>query len=395
MQRLAVAQEVFFEIVHQAHDLIEHFLICRTLHQQPFRSEDFRNLRQNRGAAPRGDPVGDAPDERIRADAAEPVGAAAFDADAERFDSARLAPIAFGDLHELLDCTQAGLCLIRLSLCREGAHARALRIRQLGQQRLELIRFAAEPDDQHAARIRVLRKRRDEPARAVEIAAELRAAELMRKCMHAVDAICEPRIREASDPLGRPADTADRTQNPDFVARADAAVRTPVSQERTVLSCDLRRIGSERFEAVAVEPRKQRLHVVRVDVGTDTNLRRRAPDRPAVSAHRLAGATRSHRELVAARDRIEQGDRGGTDLHVLAPLQILERDRDVIVRRDSQGERGSYEGGRHDSILDEGSSVLDQPGSRLLMPHNDKPSALQGASVMCANRSSAARAVVC
>src|SRR5690606_4924008 len=119
------------------------------------------------------DPIGDAPDERVRADAAEAVGAAAFDADAQRVDAARFAPILFGNAHELFDRAQTRLGLIALGLCRERTHARAVRVRQIGEQRVELIRFAAETHDQHAARIRMLSERCDQAARAVEIAAEL------------------------------------------------------------------------------------------------------------------------------------------------------------------------------------------------------------------------------
>src|SRR6185295_7328328 len=162
---------------------------------------------------------------------AQAVGAAAFQADGERADRARFATDARCTVRKLFDEAQALFDFVHGSLRRESADVPALRLRNLLQQRLQLIRFATESEDQHAAGVRMSRQCSDELASAIEIAAELRAAELMRERVYAVDAILAAFGGQPRDALGGAAHAADRTQDPDLVASADAPVRATVAHE--------------------------------------------------------------------------------------------------------------------------------------------------------------------
>jgi hypothetical protein len=73
----------------------------------------------------------------------------------------------------------------------------------------------------------------DQPARAIEIAAQLRTAELVREGDDVIDAACIFFRRPARDAFGGAPHAAHRAQNPDFVARADFAVCPAIAQERT------------------------------------------------------------------------------------------------------------------------------------------------------------------
>ena len=76
-------------------------------------------------------------------------------------------------------------------------------------------------------------------ARALEIVAELRAAELVREGMNAVDARTVTLAREPREAFGRAIDAADGRQDPDLVAGRDAPVRAAIAAK-------LRHLGSHR-----------------------------------------------------------------------------------------------------------------------------------------------------
>ena len=99
------------------------------------------------------------------------------------------------------------------------------------EQRGELVAFAAEPDDEHAACVGMLRERRKQPARMAEVVAELRTAEGVLEGVDAVDAPGVALARDPCDAGGEIADAADGGQDPDLVARADAAVGAAIAGE--------------------------------------------------------------------------------------------------------------------------------------------------------------------
>ncbi len=84
------------------HDAVEHLATGGPLHQQLFGTKDFRNLGEHGSAAGLGDAIGDAADQRIRGDAAEAIGAAAFQTDDQIVETARYALVSLGELHAVL-----------------------------------------------------------------------------------------------------------------------------------------------------------------------------------------------------------------------------------------------------------------------------------------------------
>src|SRR5688572_9649149 len=106
------------------------------------------------------------------------------------------------------------------------------------------------------------RQRGDELARAVKIAAELRAAELMRERVHAIDATSGLSGRKTCDSLCRAADAADRAKNPDLIARADASIGAAISHERCGVPARRSRSLRAWYEPILVHAGEQRAQVV-------------------------------------------------------------------------------------------------------------------------------------
>ena len=89
------------------------------------------------------------------------------------------------------------------------------------------------------------------------------------------------RARDAAIRSAVRADAADGRQDPDFVARADAAVGAAIAHE---LNVSLGKVGRrQRFEAVVLDPFKQCLQIVRVNILATSN---QAPSPPR-SASRI------------------------------------------------------------------------------------------------------------
>ena len=166
---------------------------------------------------------------------------------------------------------------------------------------------------------------------AIKVAAELRTAELVRECMDAIDAVRETLRTEPCNALRGATDAADGAQNPDFIARAYPSIGAPVTHERgragglvgTSMRCS--------FVAIFVETGKTRHHVVGVHMSACRYVFFRASNRPAVFAHGLGQGNGAHREFVAARYGIAQGDDRITDLDLFTAGKITQRDRHVIA----------------------------------------------------------------
>src|SRR5687768_17633449 len=102
------------------------------------------------------------------------------------------------------------------------------------------------------------RQRGDELARALEIAAELRAAELMGKRVHAVDPTLATVCGQSRDTFGGAADATDGAQDPDLVARADTSIRASIAHERQRLCSRRGRATAPRRESILVHAGEQR-----------------------------------------------------------------------------------------------------------------------------------------
>ena len=229
---LAVVEEVALEVVHERDDVVEHALVGGALHQQMLGAEHFGDLREDRRAAGFGHAICDVTHERIRGDAGEAVGAAALQADRERGERAGLAPVLLRDRAPALRAPRALLRSSSSVACALNARMRAGSMSSdFGEQRVELIRFAAETDDEHAAGVGMHGERGEHAPRVRQIVSELRAAEGMRERVHAIHAAVERSVPMLRDALRGARDAADRAQNPDFVARADAAIAPAIAHE--------------------------------------------------------------------------------------------------------------------------------------------------------------------
>ena len=81
--RLAVAKEIFLEIVNHADRFAEQILGFTTVHQYGFGTEHLGNLGENGSSALRHEPVGEASDKRIGCDTAKSVTTAALQSDTQ------------------------------------------------------------------------------------------------------------------------------------------------------------------------------------------------------------------------------------------------------------------------------------------------------------------------
>ena len=93
-------------------DVVEHRSLDGAIHQQLLGAEHLRNLRQQHAAADRRHAIGDAAEQRVGADAAEPVRPAALVAEHEVRRAALRAPIAAHSLDELRDRARSLLELV-------------------------------------------------------------------------------------------------------------------------------------------------------------------------------------------------------------------------------------------------------------------------------------------
>jgi hypothetical protein len=188
----------------------------------------------------------------------------------------------------------------------------------------------------------------DQVSGAIQIATQLRAAELMREGMYAIHAAGKARVRETRDSLSSATDTANRAQDPNFVARTDATIRSTIAKEGLGWSIGRSWLHGAGIEPIGIESREQRLNIVRVDVGACCNRSRSASNRKAVLQDRLTGRDLMDRELVTAADWLQQCDRDIANRDLFAGLQIAHGDGDVVLGRNPQC-RGRVQGGHASS----------------------------------------------
>ena len=151
----------------------------------------------------------------------------------------------------------------------------------------------------------------------------------------AVDRVSDARGGLGCDPLGGTRDAADRRQDPDLVARADAAVGADIAFERCRGGArDGCRI--DRIEAVGERAFEAGLQIVRMDVRAGRDSLRRGADREAVFKDRGTHRDRRERDLVAATDIGGQHHRDIAHGHDLAGQRIVQQRRHAVARIDPQ-----------------------------------------------------------
>ncbi len=219
------------------------------------------------------------------------------------------------------------------------------------EQRRDLIRLAAEADEDRRCDVRMPRVARHRPAQHVHAFAHVHAAAgAVRQRDHAVD------VRISGEHVGTNVGAeliGDRTRHRcravdarddrDVVARRDAAVVAHDAHEgrRRIDHCGRLYVGAERVVARCAADVGTVLaadsHVVQMDVLAGANVARRKADDLVVAAHRRAGRNRARRELVARRDQTDHSHAFVLDQR--ARHELTARDDDVIGGVQSQYER--------------------------------------------------------
>ena len=177
--RLAVVEEIALEAVDHADDRVEHVARRR---RGPSASARRRTSRGSRSGSTRppgaGDAVADPPDQRVGGQPRQPVRPAAFHAEhqlVERAPSSRCAapparPVR-RPARQPSSTSSPLVCAVSVRIA--GRRHSGI----VGEQRGDLVLLAAQPDDQHAAGIGMAGEAGEDRARAVEVVAELRAAD--------------------------------------------------------------------------------------------------------------------------------------------------------------------------------------------------------------------------
>src|SRR4051794_26035903 len=157
--RLSMREKVSLEVIHDGDERIKHHAILSAAHEQPLSSEDFRNLGEDCRPAGSDNHVAQASDERIGGEAGEAIRSATLEADDKLRNGRRLALSLRGLRNERLNRSNPDLdfVLFRLRLQRSDLCSKLLG--NLMEERVQLVRFATEADNQHAARVRIAGER--------------------------------------------------------------------------------------------------------------------------------------------------------------------------------------------------------------------------------------------
>ncbi len=337
--RLAVIEEVGFEVVDHRGDVLEHRAAGGAGHEQPLGAEDLRNLGEDRRAAGVADLVGDPPHQGVGREPREAVRAAALQPHHQVGDRAGDADVPFGDGHQFRHGGQTLLDLVAGLLGGEGPQAFAVQVRGLLQQGGELVALAAQAQDQRAAGIGMGGQGRDHGAGGGEVAAELGAAEGVGEGVDPVHPALEAFVGGRRDLLGGAGDAAHGAEDPDLVAGAHPAVPAAIALE----GGRLRRVpglGGDGGVGVVLAAGEQGRQVVAVHMVARRDGRRGLADRPAVFADLLAHGDVAQGDLVPGFD-IGSGD--DPVAHGVARRQRPDRHGHIIARIDLQdGERGGH-----------------------------------------------------
>ncbi len=207
--------------------LVEGGLVLAAVHEDGLGTEHLGDLGQDGRTALGDDPVGEHAQERVRRDAAEAVGAAALEADAEFRHRHVLALVlrAYGeDLAELL---QAVFDFVVHLLGDEHPHAAFIdRAHQLAEG-VQLVVLAAERDHQHTAGVGMMHHVGEDGAGILVVRPKLGAAVIVRESDDRIDTPLlsgDFRLEALHDGLADPVHTTHVGNDPDLVADAHLPV---------------------------------------------------------------------------------------------------------------------------------------------------------------------------
>ena len=168
-----MAEEILLEAVDHRDGTVEYAAVGGAGHQQRFGAEHFGHFGQHGGAARRDQQVGKTADQRIRGNAGEAVGTAALQADFKFGNRNRFAFEALRLRGQFFEQFQPLFVLAAVILRFQETHARQVAAFEPRPETFERVVFAAERDDQHAARIGVLHQRGEDFRGHLMVAPEL------------------------------------------------------------------------------------------------------------------------------------------------------------------------------------------------------------------------------
>ena len=327
-----VLLEVALKAVDQIHRFTEHLLVLAAVHQNRFGPEHLRHLGQDGTAALGDEQIGKAADDRIGRDAAESVRAAAFEAHhqlAGQTGHARLSAHMSG---HLLQQPHRLRHLVLHLLAYQKTHAVRIVFLHIGTNLVNAAVFAAQPQQQHAARVGMRGQIRQQPAGILLILPHLGAAIRMREGVYALHPSPHQRLRTTLQGAGHVVDTAHGGQNPQLVAHAHTPVPARIARKGSG-SPGGKRL-SMRVVLVFQLAGEQRAQIVHMHVASLRNIGFGLADGKAVFDHMLPFVHGVEGHLVAGGNVIEQRDGFPVNLDGIARLQGGERYGDRIVGTD-------------------------------------------------------------
>ena len=162
-------------------------VVLAAVHQDRLGAEHLGDLGQDGRAALGDDPVGEHAQERVRRDAAEAVGAAALEADAEFRHGNILAHVLRAHGENLAELLQAVFDLVVHFLGDEHPHAAFVDRAHQFAEGVQLVILAAERDHQHAAGIGMVHHVGKDGAGILMVRPKLRATVVVRESDDSVE----------------------------------------------------------------------------------------------------------------------------------------------------------------------------------------------------------------
>ena len=257
-----VVFKILFKIVYQLHRLIEQFPVLTPVHEQRFRTEHFRNFRQNRRAFFADEQIGKLSDQRICRNAGKSVASAAFHADDE-FRYADFFPLKTRCVgNQFIQQFSARLHLVFRFLADKEFHSVRIHFPDIRFQNIDIAVFASKSEHQYAAGIGMLNQIRQYGSRVLLVVAHLGTSIRMRKSNNFFYRPFQPFVRRFGERGGYIVHAANRRNYPDFISHPDLAIR-PLIPHKYSVGCGLF-FDRSRFIIVFQQVSERSLYIVRM-----------------------------------------------------------------------------------------------------------------------------------
>ncbi len=217
-------------------------------------------------------------------------------------------------------------------LQRHADKARAAR-RVRSEVMINLIHFAAQPQNDRCRNIRMRQHAGERAAELVRIGADgVTAAFAVREGYHAIDIRRELLIVKTScDQLGRVRRAVAGRHYSDVIARARSPVFAQISAKRRHV-LGRRGVGNLARRVLVFERQFLERHIVRVQVAARLDQTLGAADTLPVPMNHLALLDARDRDLVARWHRVEHFDRHAIDAQLRSNGKRNARDGDIVER---------------------------------------------------------------